>query len=235
MATFFDHLAELRSKLLRCLLAVALGAAVTHYYHETIIAFLLGPIRGRTLYFLSPLDPLFFIMKTDFLVGFVFALPVINWSLFSFIRPAMKTSSRLLLTVVYCTAAALILAALAYAYFVMVPISLGFLLGITIPGVNSLITATSYLNFLLVQSLITAVLFQIPLFVVTGAYIGALEVSTLASKRRYIYVVGLIALAVLTPTTDVFNLGIVAIPALIIFEGSLAAGRMMEWFMTRRG
>ncbi len=199
MATFFDHLAELRSKLLWCCLAVALGAAVTHYYHEAVIAFLLGPIRGRTLYFLSPLDPLFFIMKTDFLVGFVLALPVINWNLFSFVRPAMKTSRWLLLSVVYCTAAALILAALAYAYFVMVPISLNFLLGIAIPGVNNLITATSYLNFLLVQSLITAALFQIPLFIVAGAYVGAFQISTLAAKRRYIYVAGIIVLAVITP------------------------------------
>ena len=109
----------------------------------------------------------------------------------------------------------------------MVPISLNFLLGIKIPGVTNLITATSYLNFLLAQSLIMALLFQIPLFIVAGAYIGALEMRTLASKRRYIYVIGLTVLAILAPSPDLFSFGIVAIPALIMFEGSLIAGRLV--------
>jgi sec-independent protein translocase protein TatC len=233
MPTFFDHLAALRSTLLRCIFAVVLGAALAHYEHEAIIAFLLGPIRGQKLFFLSPLDPLFFILKTDFLVGVVLALPFINWCLFSFVRPALKPASLLLLATVYLTSAVLILAALAYAYFVLVPISLGFLLGITVPGVDNLITATSYLNFLMVQSLITAVLFQIPLFIVAGAFVGALEMNTLAAKRRYIYVIGLAVLAIVTPTTDIFNLGIVAMPACLLFEGSLVIGRIVRWVRHR--
>src|SRR6266436_1251996 len=91
--TFFEHLRELVRKLLWSLFAVALGAGVAHYYHEAIIAFLLAPLHQKKLVFLSPLDPLLFVLKIDFVVGFILGLPVLNWCIFSFVKPAMKASS----------------------------------------------------------------------------------------------------------------------------------------------
>ena len=230
MMTFFDHLLELRSKILISVLAIGLGAGVAHYFHEPLIGFFLRPLHGQQLFFLSPLDPLFFILKIDLFIGLILALPVLNWAIFSFIRPAMKASSWLLFSTVYCAAAVLILAGLAYAYFVMIPMSLGFLLSISVPGTENMITANSYLSFLLVQSLIVAILFQIPLFIIAGTYIQAFKIETLTAKRRYIYVGGLIGLAVITPTTDLFNLCVVAVPAWTIFEGSVVAARVVNWF-----
>ena len=234
MMTFFDHLLELRSKILLSLVAVVIGAAVAHAYHEALIAFLLQPVKGRTLFFLSPLEPFFFIWKIDLYAGTILALPVLNWCFFSFVRPAMKQSSWWLFSIVYAIAGILILSGLAYAYFVMVPISLGYLLSIHVAGIENMITANSYLSFLLAQSLIVAAIFQIPLFIIGGTYIRAFEIATLSSKRRYIYVAGLILLAIISPGKDLFNLGIVAIPAWIIFEGSLFAGRIVQRVRRRR-
>jgi len=229
MMTFFDHLLELRSKILVSFAALVAGTALAHAYHETLIAFFLRPIQGEKLFFLSPLEPLFFIFKIDLFVGFILALPVLNWCVFSFVRPAVKQSSWILFSLLYGAAAVLILSALAYAYFVMVPISLKFLMSITVPGTRHMITANSYLNFLLTQSLIIALVFQIPLFIVAGSYIGAFCIQTLAAKRPYIYVGGIIVLAVITPTTDLFNFAIIAVPALVIFEGSVFAVRVVDW------
>jgi sec-independent protein translocase protein TatC len=234
MMTFFDHLLELRSRVLISLLAVTFGAVIAHYYHESIIAFFLRPIHGQKLIFLSPLEPLFFIFKIDLFVGFILALPVLNWCVLSFVRPAMKQSSWFLFSTLYCATAVLVLGGLAYAYFVMVPISLAFLLSINVVGTETMITANSYLGFLLIQSLIIAGLFQLPLFILAGSYIRAFEIATLSSKRRYIYVAGLIALAVITPTTDLFNLAIVAIPAFFLFEGSLVVARIIESLRRKR-
>lgn len=223
--TFWDHLSELRSKLLISFAAVFIGAMIAHYFHEELIAFLLHPIASRELFFLSPLDPLFFILKIDLFFGCILALPVVNWGIFSFLRPAMKESNWLVLSIFYIVAAFLILCGLAYAYFVMAPISLQFLLSIDIAGIDNMITANSYLSFLLSQSLIIALVFQIPLFIVIGAYIDAFTPATIARKRPYVYVIGLTALAILTPTADVINLCLVSIPALIIFEISLIVAR----------
>ncbi len=234
MMTVLDHLLELRSKVFISCIAVFIGACVAHYYHDILIGFLIKPMGDQKLIFLSPLDPLFFILKTDMFAGVILALPILNWCFFSFVKPAMQTFNWIVFSLFYCIAAVCIVVALAYAYFVMVPISLTFLLSINVANIQNMITATSYLNFLLAQSLIIAIIFQIPLFIVAGSMIGAVKPSFLASKRRYIYVGGLIVLAVITPTTDLFNLSIIALPAAIIFEGSLLAGRIIEWSSRRR-
>ncbi|MBX3452683.1 MAG: twin-arginine translocase subunit TatC [Planctomycetaceae bacterium] len=226
MATFWDHLAELRTLLLRCVFAVVIGALVAHIYHETLIALLLQPVRGTELIFLSPLDPLLFILKVDLAAGGILALPVISWIVFSFLKPAVERRHWLRFGLLFSLAGVLLLVGLIYAYLITVPLSLAFLTSISIAGIGNMITANSYLSFLLLQLLLMAVVFQTPLLVLSGIAIGAFDVGTLASKRRLIYLTGLIVLAVLTPTTDLFSLGIVALPALAMFEGSLLVGQI---------
>jgi sec-independent protein translocase protein TatC len=216
--TFFDHLAELRSKLLWCVIALFLGAGIAHVRHEAIISLLLRPAGGAELVFLSPLDPLLFI----------------RWSVLSFLKPAMHSSRWLLFCLVFCVAAVLLLVGLAYAVLVIVPISLGFLTSITVSGIGNMLTAGSYLSFLLLQLLLMAALFQIPLFVLAGVWVGALDPAMLARKRRYIYLGGMVVLAFVTPTTDLLSLGLVVGPASVIFEGSLIAGRVVQRLIAHR-
>jgi sec-independent protein translocase protein TatC len=227
MTTFFDHLAELRRKIIACCAAVFVGAVAAHYYHGTIIDFLLAPLHGQSLIFLSPLDPLMLVFKVDLFVGLFVALPVITWSTLSFLKPAMKRFNWLLFCASYCLATILLLAGLAYAYFIMVPMTLRFLTSISIAGISNMITASSYFSFLLLELFLMASMFQIPLFVLAGVWVGAFDTAALESRRRYIYVGGLIVLAVITPTTDVFSLGCVSIPAVIIFEASLIVGKLL--------
>ncbi len=233
MATFWDHLAELRTTLLRCGVAVLVAAILAHLYHEVLIALLLRPVAGTELVFLSPLDPLLFILKVDLTAGLILALPVISWSVISFLKPAVDRSHWLMFCLLFGLAAVLLLIGLAYAYLITVPISLAFLTSISIAGIGNMITASSYLSFLLLQLLLMAVVFQTPLFVLAGVSIGAFDVATLASRRRQIYLASLVALAVLTPTTDLVSLGIVVVPAVLVFEGSLIAGRILQRYAPR--
>jgi sec-independent protein translocase protein TatC len=232
MVTFVDHLRELLRKLLLCFLAIALGALVAHYYHEQLIAFLLTPLHDRKLFFLSPLDPLFFVLKVDFLTGSLLALPVLSWSVLSFVKPAMKASSWFLFSLLYGIAAVSITVGLAYGYFIVLPRTLGFLLSIHVAGVDNMITANSYLGFLLVQALVISALFQIPLFILGGLHIHAFKITTLAAKRRSIYLIGLLALTFVSPP-DLLSFGSLAIPACLLFEGSVLAARIINWSARR--
>lgn len=227
MATFLDHLAELRSKLLISIGAVVIGAIIAHLYHDTIIAFLLKPVRGEQLFFLSPQGALLFILKVDLFAGALLAFPVVCLSGFSFLKPAMGRASWLLFSGLFAFASLLLLAGLAYAYYVLAPLTLGFLLSISVPGIDSMITADSYLRFLFTQTLIIAAVFQIPLVIIAGTLIGVIDPAVLTGVRRYVYVTGLIAIAILTPTTDLVSFAMVAVPAAIIFEGSLVASRVI--------
>lgn len=231
---FLDHLLELRTKILVCVAAIVVGALVAHYYHDPLIRFLLKPTGDHQLFFLSPMDPLFFILKIDLFGGIILAFPVINWCILGFIRPAMHKSGWLMLCIIYFTISILALCGLGYAFFVIIPISLQFLLSINIEGIQNMITANSYLDFLLTQSFIIAAIFQIPIFILAGTYMRALNVKMLSAKRPYVYVIGIAVLAMVTPTVDIFNLLIVAVPAAIIYEGSIVAARILQWSISRK-
>mgnify|MGYP001587160101 CR=1 FL=1 len=231
--TFWEHIGELRSRILTSVLAIAVGTGIAHYFNQEIIALLLRPIKSQSLAFLSPLDPLFLIIKVDLFAGLILAFPVICLNFLFFIRPTLKNSHWLGLLGLIVSSTLLLIVGLAYAYFIVAPISIGFLLSIKINGIENIITVQNYLAFFLTQSFVAALIFQIPLVTAIGSYFGLFNARFVATKRRYIYVAGLVALALLTPTPDVFNLAVVAIPTLAIFEGSLIVARVVEYFKNR--
>lgn len=226
--TVLAHLAELRTKIFIAIVALIIGCVIAHIYHQEIIHYILRPTGDQHLIFLSPLDPLFFILKIDLLAGIIVAFPVLIWCFFSYIKPALPKHSRVILLVVTAVSALLIIGGLYYAYFITVPLTLKFLLSITIPGIESTITAANYLQFFLTQAIIIMLIFQIPIVIVAGFSLGIFTVKGLSAKRRYIYLIATIALAIITPTTDMFSLGIMLLPMVAIFELSLIVGRIMD-------
>jgi sec-independent protein translocase protein TatC len=111
---------------------------------------------------------------------------------------------------------------------VTIPLSLKFLFSIVVPGIQNQITAQSYISFFITQALIITLIFQLPLLIVGSVYLGVLQTKTLANKRRYVYLIITIALAVITPTVDIFSLLVMLVPCLLIFEVSLIGGRIVE-------
>jgi sec-independent protein translocase protein TatC len=223
-----EHIGELRKKIFVALGVFIVGVIISHMFHVEIINFLLKPASGQNLIFLSPLEPLFFIFKIDCVGGFILSFPVILWLLFSYISPALSEKINKRIVVFYLTSTLLLVLGLVYALFVTIPISLKFLFSITIPGIENNFSVQKYLSFFITQALIVMVIFQVPIAVIGGVYLGILKTKFLAVKRKYIYIGLLITLAIITPTTDIFNLAIVFVPCVIIFEISLIGGRIVE-------
>lgn len=229
-----EHVGDLRRKLIISLTSIVLGAIITHFFHEEVINFLLEPTNGQRLIFLSPLEPLFFIAKIDLISGFIFSLPVIVWSFLSYISPALPKKVYKLLLLVYISSVILTVSGLLYAFLVTIPISLKFLFSINIPGIQNQISAQSYINFFITQTLIIAAIFQIPIIIISGIYINAFKTKNLKNKRKYIYLISIILLAIITPTTDIFSLIIILLPFLFIFEISLFLGFIIEFLKRKK-
>lgn len=226
--SIFEHVGELRKKILIAVAAVVVGTTITHLFHEQIIAFLLKPAGTQELIFLSPLEPLLFILKIDIIGGILIAFPIISWSLFSFIAPAIPKHVRKLLVFFFITSLFLLVVGLLYAFLVTIPLSLKFLFSIVIVGITNQISAQSYISFFIAQALIISVIFQIPIFIIGGVMLRAFKTTFLSEKRRYIYLIVTVALAMLTPTTDIFSLAVVLVPCLVIFEISLIGAKIVE-------
>jgi sec-independent protein translocase protein TatC len=232
--SIFEHVGDLRKKLLIALGAFIMGAIITHIFNAEIIAFLLKPAGGQHLIFLSPLEPLIFIFKIDFIGGFVLSFPAILWCLLSYITPALSKRISNVVFFFYAISTLLLFTGLIYAFFIMIPISLEFLFSIKIPGIDNNFSVERYLNFLITQAVIIMAVFQVPIIIIGGVFVGIIKTKIFANKRRYIYLGLLIALAIITPTTDIFSLGIIFIPCLVIFEVSLVGGKIVEYLKRKK-
>lgn len=230
----FEHVGELRKKIFIVLGAFILGSTISHLFNEEIIAFLLKPTGNQHLIFLSPLEPLFFIFKIDFIGGFIVSFPIIIWAIFSYITPALPQRLGRFVVLFYMTSTFLLFLGLIYAFFITIPLSLKFLLSITIPGIENTFSAEEYINFFITQTIIIMGIFQVPILIIGGIALGLIQTKIFANRRRIIYLVLLIALAIITPTTDIFSLGIIFIPCLIIFEISLLGGKIIERLKKRK-
>ena len=105
--------------------------------------------------------------------------------------------------------------------------SLKVLAGFTVPGTTLLLTAESYLSFFLMQLMVSFVALEIPIVVIVLAYLRLLDPRILARKRKYVFLVLLIGFAILTPTTDVVTLLLVALPAFALCELGIALGKLV--------
>lgn len=223
-----EHVGELRKKLLIALSVFIVGAVIAHIFNAEIIGFLLKPAGSQNLIFLSPLEPFFFIFKIDFIGGLIVAFPVIIWLLLSYISPALSKKVNKLVVFFFITSTLLLLIGLLYAFFVTIPITLKFLFSISVVGVENNFSMEKYLGFFITQAFIIMIVFQVPILIIGGIYTGILKTKMLAGKRRYIYIILLLALAIITPTADIFSLAIIFIPCLVIFEISIIGGKIIE-------
>ncbi len=224
----FEHVHELRRKFFFALGSFIIGTIIAHIFHSEIISFILKPTGNQNLIFLSPLEPLFFIFKIDFICGFIISFPIIFWLVISYISPALSEKINKHLFLIYISSTFLLTIGLIYAFFVTIPITLKFLFSIKIPGINNNFSAEKYLDFFILQAIIITAIFQVPILIVEGFYIGILKNKMFKNKRRYIYFILLIALAIITPTTDIFSLSIVYLPSIIILEVSFSIGKIIE-------
>ena len=233
--SILEHFVDLKRRIFIALGAIIIGAVIANFFHEQIIAFLLRPLGDQHLIFLSPLEPLFFVLEIDCIAGVIITFPVVVWCIFSYIIPVLPARAKKFLVSFYISSTALLILSLWYAFFVMIPLSLKFLTSITVAGITNSFSVENYLSFYITQAVIIMAIFQVPILIVGGIYLGAFKTETLSSKRRYIYLFLTIALAIITPTTDIFSLCVVLIPCLMIFEISLIGGKIVEMIKKKRG
>lgn len=229
----WEHLSELRTYFFFVLATLIVGGSITHIYHEKIITLLFAPLKGQPLIFLSPLDPILFILKIDFYGALGMALPVIFFCFFRFIAPALGSRGSIFVSTFLFFSTLLIIAASVYTCLLLIPLSIGFLLSIQVPGVENFFTADQYLSFVFMELALMVAIFQIPCVIALLTLTKLLNPILLSKNRGIVYVVTTVALSFLTPTTDLFSICLFLIPTLVIFELSVILGKTIYWVRNR--
>jgi quinolinate synthase len=221
---FLDHLEELRWRLIKCLVAVFLGAIVVYYFGNEAMELLVRPYnlvaKDHKLIFLEPTGAFMVYLEIAFFGGIIISLPVIFFQLWKFVAPGLYIRERSWVTAVIFVSTLSFLIGASFAYLFMVPIGLKFLLGYESQLLEATITVQKYLSFVLTLVFVSGLVFELPLIAFFLTKIGLLTPKFLREKRRYGIVINLTIAAILTPP-DVMTQMLLAIPLIFLYEVSI--------------
>jgi sec-independent protein translocase protein TatC len=214
------HLDELRRRLGISLLAVGLGSALCTSRIDILIQWLKRP-AGKLLphlAFFSPAEALMAYLKVACLAGLALAMPVILYQAWAFVRAGLTPEERRWGGVFVGWGSLQFILGVAFAYGVLLPVSLRFLLGFAGAELEPVISVDRYLGFVVSLSFWCGVIFQLPVALVLLTRMGLLTPQWLAQQRPYA-LLGLVVLAaLLTPTTDVVSLMLMVLPLFVLYE-----------------
>ncbi len=221
-----DHLRELRSRLSKSLLAIAVGMVVAWFLYDEIFTLIRAPFddvvaqaaadgRDMTLAFTGVADPFVMQLKVAGVAGILLASPVWLYQLWRFVTPGLHRNERRWALGFAAVATPMFLAGAALAY-TFLPRGLEILLGFTPENIENIISVDRYLSFFLRMMLVFGLGFLLPLLVIGLNLAGVLSAAKLASWWRWVVLGVVVFAAAATPTGDPFNLALLAVPMLVL-------------------
>lgn len=213
-----QHLKELRTRLFIVAVFFIAGACIAYNFQDQVVHAVLAPLKGEKLVYLNPAGGFSFIFMISIYAGLALALPVLIQQLYVFIRPALPASAQKKSFMLIVGGFLLLLAGVAFGYFVAVPNALTFLYSFADQYINASLTADSYLNFVIAYTLGIGMVFQIPLLLILINSVKPLSPGGLMKSERWVIVISFIVAAIITPTPDPINQTIIAAPVIIVYQ-----------------
>lgn len=219
--SLLEHLEEFRQRIVRSLIAVAIGFLACWYFASDIADFLARPIyavlpEGSKLAFLGITDPFILYIKVAALAGLFLASPYVLFQVYRFVEPGLYKPEKLYVVPFVFFGSLFFIGGGVFAYLVAFPFAVEFLVGV---GVNfePVITVERYFRFLLYVILGLGVMFELPVLIFLLAQIGVVTPRFLMRHFRWAVLIIFVMAALVTPTPDVINLCIFAVPTILLY------------------
>ena len=217
--SFFQHLEELRTTLVRMLLVAAVAATAGWFVSERLLG-LLVPAQLGQVHFFNPTEGFMIRFKVSLAVGLLAAMPFLLLQVWSFVAPGLFHHERRFVLPVLLASTALFYLGLAFAYAFVVPRMVSFFLSFSAASLQPIINVTQYFAFVTKFCLAFGLVFQIPVVIVLLAWLGLVTPRQLWSQWRYGVVIIFIVAALLTPPDAVSQL-MMAIPMVVLYIGAI--------------
>jgi sec-independent protein translocase protein TatC len=215
-AALFEHIEALRKHLLRMVVALIIGVAISAIFTPQIIDLLARPIGGiKTLQAIDVTESVGTYMLVALVAGFALALPYIAFELWLFIAPGLHARARRMGLLGIPLALIFFLGGMAFSYFLLLPTALPFLLNFM--GIHTIPRVSSYVNFVTGLLFWIGIFFEFPLVVYVITLMGLIKPGFLAKQWRYAIVIIAIIAAAITPTTDPINMSLVMLPMILLY------------------
>ncbi len=216
---FTDHLDELRHRLIVSLVGVGLGFAVSYGFSQQLLVLLQRPLPSR-LIFIAPTEAFFVNLKVAFYAGLFLSVPLLLFQLWKFVAPGLYAHERRYSFPFLIVSTVLFLLGAAFAYAVILPIALRFLIAQGGELWQPNITLSNYLSFCMRLILAAGLVFEFPLLMYFLTKVGVITAEFLIKNRKYAILAAFIISAILTPP-DVFSQVLLAVPLFLLFEVSI--------------
>lgn len=214
--TLIAHLTELRSRLIKSLIAVAVGSVVGYCFIGDIMHYLTLP-AGK-LYYMQPSEAFFTYIKVAIVAGFLLALPVVFYQAWRFFLPALTRKERLVLGLVVPISVLLFFAGLAFSFFLVLPAGIRFFMSFGNGELEALFSVNRYFDFVISFVLPFGFVFELPLIITILGKIGILSSRFLGKYQRIVIFLSFILGAIITPTPDIFTQSMIALPMIVLYE-----------------
>ena len=217
------HLDELRKRLISSFVFFIAAAGVSFNYSSELFHLLRRPLEGsaQKLVFFSPTEALAIYLNISFAAGLVVSMPFLLYQAWKFVEPAMRDRVGKGPVLFVAAVTASFVSGLAFSFFVLIPPALKFLLGFAGPDLQPMISAQNYISFVTWTALGCGLVFEMPVLSYVLTRLGVLNHRLLRGKYRYAIVAIMIIAAVITPTSDIFNMLMFAAPMLALYELSI--------------
>ncbi len=228
--SFLEHLEELRWRLIKSIIAVAVGMFITFPFSSYLIEILTWPnnhlANPPKLIFLKPAGMLMVRMGVSIAAGIILAFPIVFYQIWKFISPGLLPKEKKVVAPIVGFSTFSFVLGVSFAYFIMIPFILPFLYGMTTMNIEPTINISEYIGFVLRIILVTGLVFELPMVSFFLTQIGVLNPRILRKYRRYAVVVIFILAAFLTPPDPGSQL-LLAVPLLVLYEISIVVSSVV--------
>lgn len=245
--SFWDHLDELRTCLIRIIIVVLVGAIVAFAMKTEVFSIVLAPTKSDFITYRwfsqfgeiadfnlnlinTQLTSQFSVhMQVSIIIGIICVSPYILYSIFAFVSPALYENERKYARLLVVAGYIMFMIGVALCYFLIFPLTIRFLGDYQVSDdVANIITLSSYIDTLTMLTLMLGIVFELPILCMLLGKMGILTADFMKEYRRHAIVIILIVAAIITPTTDVMTLMLVTLPIYLLYEISILAVKMIN-------
>ncbi|OWZ83956.1 twin-arginine translocase subunit TatC [Natranaerobius trueperi] len=217
--TFFQHIGELRQRIIWTILTLLVTMALGFTVSEQILDFLMEP--AEKLHYTEPAEAFLTQLKIAIVAGIVIGSPVILYNIIAFILPALNKKEKRYLFISLPFALILFIVGVSFGYFIMLPIIYSFFIGFAREGtVKPIITLRSYVSFVLGLLIPFGLVFQLPMVSLILSQLDVINPNFLKINRKIVLFVIVLVAAFLTPP-DVISQALMIVPLVLLFELSI--------------
>jgi sec-independent protein translocase protein TatC len=229
--SLISHLLELRDRLMRSVIAIAVLFAPCAYYSDRLFTWVAMPLiqkmpKGASMIATSVVAPFTTPLKLSLLVALFLAMPYVLYQVWAFVAPGLYRHEKRFAVPLVVSSIVLFYSGVAFAYFVVFPLMFGFLTSIAPQGVQMMTDMSDYLDFVLLLFFAFGIAFEIPVATVLLAATGLVKIDTMANNRGYVLLGIFVIAAFLTPP-DAISQCFMGVPMYLLYEIGIVMSRVL--------